>query len=154
MATTFPRGGEQEDPLLGFQFALELRGVLTGYFTEVSGIGSESEVAEMKHQMDDGKTGIRKAPGLQKWGDVTLKRGITSEMDLWDWRQEIIDGRIDSARANGSIIMYNQEYSEMARWDFVNAWPSKISGPSLKSDDNNFGVEEMVIVHEGIWRKK
>jgi phage tail-like protein len=154
MAETFPRGGENEDPLVSFHFALEVRGVVTGYFTEVSGIGSESEVVEQKHQLPDGKVGIRKVPGLQKWGDVTLKRGITSVMDVWDWRQDVIEGKVDAARANGSITMFDQQLNPVARWDFVNAWPSKVSGPSLKSDDNSFGIEEMTVVHEGIWRKQ
>ena len=38
----------REDPLIGFMFALDIQGQVTGYFTEVSGIGSESEIAETK----------------------------------------------------------------------------------------------------------
>jgi phage tail-like protein len=41
-----------------------------------------------------------------------------------------------------------------ARWDFVNAWPSKVSGPDIKADGNEFGIEEMTIVHEGMRRTK
>jgi phage tail-like protein len=41
----------------------------------------------------------------------------------------------------------------VAIWHFANAWPSKVTGPSLKSDDNSFGVEEVTIVHEGMYRE-
>jgi len=43
-----------------------------------------------------------------KWGDVTLKRGITKSMDIWDWRQKVEEGKGGDARRNGSIIMYAQ----------------------------------------------
>ncbi len=47
-----------------------------------------------------------------------------------------------------------RELKEAARWNFINAWPSKISGPAPKSDGNEIGVEELTIVHEFIERVK
>ncbi|KAB2860401.1 MAG: phage tail protein, partial [Anaerolineae bacterium] len=91
-------------------------------------------------------------PGRLKWGDVTLKRGITANMDFWDWRKMVEDGNVTSARKDGSIIMYDQEGTEVARWNFEKGWPSKISGPSVKSDSNEIGIEELTIVHEYIAR--
>lgn len=87
-----------------------------------------------------------------KWGDITLKRGITAQMDIWAWRKKVEDGMVDDARTNGSIIMLDQELTPVAQWDFENAWPSKVSGPQVQSDSNNFGVEELTIVHEYIVR--
>jgi len=75
-------------------------------------------------------------------------------MDLWAWRKRVEDGKVKEARQNGSIIMYDRELKEAARWDFRNAWPSKISGPSPKADGNEIGLEEMTIVHEFIERVK
>jgi phage tail-like protein len=141
-----------EDPLLGFAFYLDLEGADGGYFTEVSGIGAETEIVEQKVIDRNGNPVILKVPGKLKWGDITLKRGITRNMDLWDWREKVNQGRVSEARANGSITMMDSEYTPVARWDFVNAWPSKISGPALKVDSNEFGVEEITIVHEGIKR--
>ncbi len=144
----------REDVLVGFHFALDLQGVVKGYFTEVSGIGSESEVAEQKVVSEKGVQVILKVPGRLKWGDITLKRGLTSNLELWTWRKMIEDGDVKSARKNGSIIMYDQTLKPVAQWDFKNAWPSKISGPAPKSDSNELVVEEMTIVHEYIVRKK
>jgi phage tail-like protein len=140
------------DPLLGFHFAVEVSGIVGGYFTECSGLGSEHEVVEHKI-VKDGRTIVRKIPGRLKWGDITLKRGITTNMDMWDWRKMVEDGNVSSARKNGSIIMFDQEFNEVARWNFTSGWPSKVSGPSPKADGNEVGIEELTIVHEGIERK-
>jgi phage tail-like protein len=142
------------DPLVGFHYAIEVQGVVTGYFTECAGIGSEHEIIEHKVVDEKGRETIHKIPGRLKWQDVTLKRGITDNMDIWDWREEVVQGKVDDARRNGSIIMFNQALEEVARWNFENAWPLKVSGPSMKSDSNEFGIEELVITHEGLYREK
>lgn len=145
---------EREDPLVGFLFALDVQGQIAGYFTECSGIGSETEIAEQKVVNDKGIQVVLKVPGRLKWGDITLKRGLTSSMDLWDWRKMVEDGFVSKARKNGSIIMFDQELKPKAKWDFKNAWPSKISGPTPKSDGNDISLEEITIVHEYISRTK
>jgi phage tail-like protein len=142
----------REDPLLGFNFAIDVGGQIKGYFTEVSGIGSENEIVEQKVVNEKGVEVVLKIPGRLKWGDVTLKRGITSNLDLWDWRKMVEDGDVKGARRNGSIVMMDRELKEAARWNFVNAWPSKISGPAPKSDGNEIGIEELTLVHEFIER--
>lgn len=143
---------DREDPLVGCQFSLEIQGVISGYFTEVGGLGSEHEIVEHKVVDKNGHDMVMKIPGRLKWSDITLKRGITSSMDVWDWRKQVEDGDVQGARKNGSVVMYDQSYSQIARWNFSNAWPSKVSGPSLNAQNNEFGIEEMVIVHEGIER--
>ena len=141
----------ESDPLVGFHFQLDLGGVVAGYFTEISGLGSENEVVEHK-VVEGGKQKVQKIPGRLKWGDITLKRGITAQMDIWEWRKQVEDGLVDAARTNGSIIMLDQELTPVAQWDFEGAWPSKVSGPQVQSDSNNYGVEELTIVHEYITR--
>jgi len=108
----------------------------------------------IEHKVVDsrGRELIQKIPGRLKWESVTLKRGITDNMDIWDWRQLVIDGKVDEARKNGSIVMFDQELQERARWNFENAWPVKVTGPSVKADSNEFGIEELVITHEGLSR--
>ncbi|MBA3870547.1 MAG: phage tail protein [Anaerolineae bacterium] len=146
--------GRATDPLVGFHFGIEVSGKVSGLFTEVGGLGSESDIVEHKATTPAGVDFVQKMPGRLKWGDITLKRGITATMDVWAWRQLVIDGKTVSARANGSVSMYDTDGTLVAQWDFVNGWPSKVSGPSLTSDSTAFGVEEMTIVHEGIKRIK
>jgi phage tail-like protein len=142
-----------EDPLLGFNFMLELEGSVAGYFTECSGIGSEHEIVEHKVVDKSGHEIVRKIPGRLKWQDISLKRGITSDMQIWEWRDQLVKGEVSNARKNISITMMDRTYSPVAVWHFQNAWPSKVSGPSFKSDDNSFGVEEVTLVHEGMYRE-
>jgi phage tail-like protein len=151
MPTSVDQG--REDPLVGFHFGLEIQDQITGYFTECSGIGSENEVIEQKVQKK-GVEVVIKLPGRLKWENITLKRGITSSMDLWKWRKMVEDGDVKGARKSGSIVMYDSTLSEKARWNFEGAWPSKITGPQPKADSNEIGVEEITIVHEYITRKK
>ena len=97
---------------------------------------------------------VRKIPGRLKWEDITLKRGLTSNMDIWSWRQMVEGGDIQGARKNGSVTMLNQNLQPVAEWQFFNAWPSKVTGPQPKSDSNEIGVEELTIVHEFIERTR
>ena len=142
-----------ELPILGFHFALELQGKVTGYFTECSGIGSENEIVEHKVVTPDGHQKVMKIPGRLKWGDITLKRGVTSSMDIWNWRKLVEDGKVEEARCNGTITMFDQALQPVARWNFEGAWPSKVSGPTPKSDGNEISVEELTIAHEYIKRE-
>lgn len=144
---------EREDPLVGFHFGVDIQnGKITGYFTECSGLGSEHEVIEHKVVTETGQEVVMKLPGRLKWDNITLKRGITSSMDLWNWRKQVEDGDVESARADGSIVMYDANLNEVARWNFERAWPIKISGPQPKSDSNEIGVEELQMAHEYIAR--
>jgi phage tail-like protein len=145
---------EREDPLVGFMFKLDLQGTVTGYFTECSGLGSEHEVVEHKVVGQDGKEITMKIPGRLKWSDLTLKRGITKDMQIWEWRKMVEDGNVKAARKNGTITMLDREYNPAAQWDFTDAWPSKVSGPTPKADSNEIGVEEMTIVFETYKRVK
>ena len=142
----------EELPLVGFHFSLELQGEVSGYFTECSGIGSEHEVVDHKVVTLDGHQKVMKVPGRLKWGDITLKKGITSSMDIWSWRKLVEDGDVEAARRNGSIIMYDQTLSPVAEWTFERAWPTKVSGPTPKSDGNEISLEELTITHEYIKR--
>jgi phage tail-like protein len=143
------------DPLVGFHFGVEIQGAVVGYFTEVSGIGSENEVIEHKIMEADGhKEGVKKIPGRLKWENVVCKRGITATMDMWAWRQLVIDGQVDSARKDGSISMFDHKGTLVAQWTFDRGWPVKVTGPSVKSDSNEVGVEELTIAHEGTRRVK
>jgi len=145
---------QQQDPLVSAWFGIEFQDQVDGALRECSGLGSENEVVEYKASGPGGKYVIQKVPGRMKWNNITLKRGITDAMDMWKWRQLVEQGKIDEARKNGSIIMYNQKGDEVARWSFVNAWPSKLTGPSANAANNEVAIEELEITHEGYTREK
>jgi phage tail-like protein len=144
--------GRESDPLAGYMFKLVLENKITGFFTECSGIGSEHEVIEHKVVSDKGEAIVQKIPGRLKWQDVTLKRGLTNSVEVWNWRKQVEDGDLKAARQHCSIVMMDRNHEDCATWTFDNAWPSKVTGPSPKSDSNEFGIEEITIVHEGMRR--
>jgi len=111
-------------------------------------------VIEHNVTTDKGQEVVLKLPGRLKWSNITLKRGITSSMDVWNWRKQVEDGDVDGARRDGSIVMYDQHLKEVARWNFERAWPVKVSGPSPKSDSKEIAIEELTISHEYIKRVK
>jgi phage tail-like protein len=140
------------DLLTTFAFHVELDGVDIGAFKEASGVESETEIIEYKEATKDGMLIIRKVPGAMKWSDITLKRRVDSSTALWEWRKQVEEGDIDGARRNGSIVLYDSQHSEVARWNFEAGWPSKWKGADLNAGENDTAVEEVVITHEGLRR--
>jgi phage tail-like protein len=139
-----------EDALAGYSFQIEIDGVTMAQFKEVSGLSSEIQVIEHKENKLGGLPVIKKLPGGRKWGDITLKRGKTDSKALWDWHKSVEDGDIDGARKNGSVVLYDYRHGEVARFNFVNGWPSKVSMGTLQAQGNDVLLEEVTIVHEGL----
>ncbi len=148
-------GGDKEaDPLIGPMFALDLGGAITGYFTEVAGLSSETKVIVQHTVGDKGMQVIKKIPGNLEYEDITLKRGVTDSLEIWEWRKLVEEGKVSEARKNGSITMYTQDFTPVAQWTIINAWPTKVSGPQLSAGSNEVAVEELRITHEGMKRVK
>lgn len=141
-----------EDPLVSFHYQVDIGGMIVGQFMECSGLDIEYDGAELQITSPKGVPMVVQQPGRKKFSDITLKRGVTSSLDIWDWRKLIEDGDVDSARVNGSITLCQQDGTPVAMWNFERGWPSKVTGPQPKSDSNEIGVEEVVIVHEFLER--
>jgi phage tail-like protein len=135
------------DPYGRFNFRLEIDGVVKAAFSEVSGLASETEVIEYREGNEKVNT-PRKIPGLTKYTNITLKRGVTTDTSLWNWRKTVIDGNV--RRANGSIVLLDESREEILRWNFRNAWPCKWEGPTLQASGNEVAIESIEIAHEGI----
>ena len=139
------------DPLVAFHFFVEA-GDVQGAFRDCTGLGSESDIVEYKASDKEGVSITRKVPGRTKWENIVLKRGITDDMAIWNWRKQVEEGKVETVRRNGSVVLYNQENTEIARWNFFDAWPSKVTGPQLNAQSNEIAIEELTIVHERIER--
>lgn len=145
---------DTEDQLIVYNFELDVQGKVSGFFTEVSGGKRTTEATEHKVVSVTGVQMIKKIPGRVKWEAVKLKRAITSDMKLWEWRQEVELGNIASARASGTITALDQSGEPMAEWTFDKAWPSKLDGPSFGSDKSEAAMEEITLEIEGFRRIK
>jgi phage tail-like protein len=141
--------GQRIDPYRNFNFLVELDGIAQASFTDCTGLGSTTETIETREGGDN--TTVRKLPGKTSYSDISLKWGLTDSKDLWNWRQQIIDGNV--VRKNGSIVVFDlSNHSEIARWNFVNAWPTKWEGPAFNAKGNDIAIDTLVLAHEGITR--
>ena len=136
------------DPFASFNFKLEIEGITVAGFSEVTGLNQESNVIDYR----EGQEPItpRKLPGLNKFGNITLKRGISPDLSVYNWRKTVTDGDIE--RRNASIVLHNEKHEEVVRWNLVNAWPSKYVGPDLKANANEVAIESVELTHEGVER--
>lgn len=134
-----------------FSFGVELEGIDVAQFKEAAGFESTSEAIFYK-EATEGKIVYRKTAGLVEWADVTLKRAISSSMAFWEWRQQVINGQMEEARRDCSIVMYDPTGEEIVRYNLKDAWISKWKGPDLDADNSAIGLEEVTIVHTGLER--
>jgi phage tail-like protein len=141
--------GQRVDPYRNFNFLVELDGIAQASFTDCSGLGSTTEVIETREGGDN--TTVRKLPGKTSFTDITLKWGLTASSELWAWRQQVVDGNV--VRKNGSIVVYDLDnHTEVARWNFVSAWPTKWEGPTFTAKGNDIAIDTLVLAHEGVAR--
>lgn len=142
----------RKDPAGSMRFFVDVGNWIKGTFRECSGMGSETELIETKESLKGGHLEYMKVPGALKWENITLKRGVTDDMQIWKWRKKVEEGDVQGARTNGSVMLYDSQNQEIARWSFKSGWPQKVSGPTFNATTNEIGIEELVIVHEGIER--
>jgi phage tail-like protein len=137
------------DPFRNFNFMIEIEGIVQASFTECSGLEDTTEVIEVRQGGDS--TTVYKLPGKTSYGDITLKWGTTASTELMDWRQDVIDGTV--TRRHGSVVLYDlANMTEVARWNFYNAWPSKWDGPALSAKGNDIAIETLVLAVERLTR--
>jgi phage tail-like protein len=134
------------DPFRDFNFRVEIDGIEQAGFQEVSGLDTTTEPVDYREGADPNH--VRKLTGLNKYSPITLKRGITDSLELWDWRQTVIDGTTE--RKNGSILLLDEKGEERLRWNFEQAWPSKWTGPSFNATGNSVAIEELELTHEEV----
>jgi len=144
-------GQRAKDPFRGFKFRIQIDGINKAGFREVSGLDAATDTVDYRD--GDGDT-IRKLAGLKKFSNITLKRGITDDQDLWKWRAMVMDGKIKDARKNGQIILLDDEGKEAAEWTFTDGWPAKWTGPSFNATANEVAIDTIEIAHEGLKRVK
>ncbi len=143
-----------QDALVAQRFKIEVKGTAIATFQEVSGITSELEVVTLKANDMMGKPIVKQMIGAQKPPTITLKRAADSSMDLWNWHKAALDGDLVGARREGSIVQLDFTHAEVARYNFFDAWISKLTATGMKAGDNTPSVEEVTIVCERLERVK
>ena len=134
-------------PLPKFHFQAEWGGVRIG-LTEVSGLDVETEVIEYR----DGASleySKRKIPGMQKYPNVTMKRGVfASDNDYFKWWNTVALNTVE--RRAVTISLLNEKHEPVMVWKVKNAWPTKIASTDLKADGNEIAIESIELAHDGL----
>jgi phage tail-like protein len=144
----------RRDPLPAFLFSLKIEGVdaaATGFFKSVGGLEMETEVVEFEEGGDDDL--VRKLPGRRKFGDLVLERPFAGELPddpVQDWVRALEAG--EDVRKDVTISLLDRNGTEVARYDFFEAWPSKWELCGLDSDKGGVVVEKITIAVERIER--
>ena len=142
------RSGELIDPYGSFNFLVEIDGIGRAHFQECSGLDSTIDVTEYREGGTN--TSPRKIPGQTKYGNITLKWGVTDDVELRDWHQKCVEGEIE--RKNFSIVLLNRKGAEVERLNCRNAWPASWKGADLNAEGSDVAIETLEIAHEGFER--
>ncbi|MDO3675953.1 phage tail protein [Paenibacillus ehimensis] len=141
---------ERTDPYRKFRYRVEVEGIQQAGFSEVSGFDASLDVVEYRN----GNEVItpRKLPGLAKYGNITLKWGVTDSMDLYDWISECVQGKV--TRKTVTIIAIDEEGQDVATWQIIEAWPCKYTAPDFNATASEVAIENLELAHEGMTRTK
>jgi phage tail-like protein len=159
--------GKREDPILGYNFQVSLLDTSSSFagvvvsltlsavlprpiagFNECTGLEMSLDVQEF---MEGGNNGtVLKFPTRVKPGNLTLKKGLTSNPDLWNWFYDFVSGR--GRRRDGLITVQDSAHRPHTVWGFRRGLPAKYSGPQLNAAQNAVAIESIEIAHEGLYQ--
>jgi phage tail-like protein len=123
--------GKRNDPFISNFFAIEFDGLQSGTFVEVVGLRSETEVYEYQEGGENNM--VHFLVGPSKAARVVCKKGWVNSPELLQWYEEVCASQGEIKRRNGSIVAYNDENTEVARWNLYDVWPCKWEGPGFSS---------------------
>ncbi len=134
-------------PIPKFHFQVQWGGTRIG-FTEVTGLTIENEVIEYREGSSPEYNKI-KMPGLHKYGNITLKRGIfASDNEYFEWLNTVKLNTIE--RRDLIISLLNENHEPVVSYKVKQAWPVKVQAPDLKSDANEVAIDTIEMAHEGL----
>jgi phage tail-like protein len=136
-------------PMPKFRFEVDLGTELKGVaFQEVSGMDVENQIIEYR-KSGNPIFSTEKMPGIVKYGNITLKRGVfVNDNTFWIWMDQIKMNTIK--RRTVVIKLLDENGAVTMKWTLDNAWPTKITGTDLKSDGNEVAIDTLELAHERI----
>ena len=141
----------RQEPLRAYNFKLLIDGASEGHFTECTGL--EAKVSALRYREGGSGTVVRRLAGPITYGDVTLRYGLTTSQELWNWFQSSLAGQ--PQRKNVSVLMTAPDgLTEVFRWNLVDAWPSEWRGAPLDAMGQLIAIESLTIVFESINRDR
>ena len=142
-----PPGGE---PLTAARFELTIDGHSLAVFSELVGISSSVDIENVRLDTNR-KRKLKKLPGKRTPPTVTLKRGMTRNIELAAWHELVILGDV-AARKNVTLTMYDVTGDPVVRYHLTNAWPSKLEIGAVKAGASSILTETVTLVAEFMQR--
>ena len=141
------------DPLRNFRFRVEIDNFARAGFAEVSLGAIGTEAVDYREGTDP--THVRKLSSLTKYGNVTLKSGLTTGSDaleLFHWQRDVASGQLAQSRRRVVIVLQDEAGQDQARFVVSNAWPVKYEASPLSARSNEVVIETLELANEGIER--
>ena len=142
-------------PFKKFNYKVEIEGITEASFSEVSGFDASIDVIEYR-EGDEGVNYSRKLSGLTKFGNVTLKWGMTSSMSFYEWVMDVSSGKLldDSRNKDITITLFDDDgTTALAAWNLYSAWPSKYIAPDFNASSSEVSIESIELVYESMERE-
>ncbi len=140
----------RNDPLRNFKFRLEIDGLTLASFSDAA-IG-ETTTEAIDYREGNEPMHVRKLSGLTKFGNITLKRGVTDTLELFNWHKQIMTGQVQTNRKQVAIVVQDETGTDKARFVVTDAWPMKYDPSDLSGKGNEVFIELLELVNEGIER--
>lgn len=140
------------DPLRNFRYRLEMDGIVQAGFSEVS-IGDSSN-NPIEYREGNEITTVRKLKGLKKYGNITLKWGLTDSIELSNWHRMVVDDAMSLAAARRTVVIrvLNDAGEDKAAFEITRAWPTKYNPTDLNGKGSEVAIESLELANEGIRR--
>lgn len=140
------------DPLRNFRYRLEIDGIVQAGFSEVA-IGDASN-DPIEYREGNEITTVRKLKGLNKYGNITLKWGLTDSIELANWHRMVVDDATALSAARKTVVIRIQDESgaDKAAYEITRAWPTKYNPTDLNGKGNEVAIESLELANEGIRR--
>jgi len=140
----------RKDPYRNFRFRVEIDGIAQAAFADA--VIPDSTTAPIDYREGTDPTHNRKLSGQTTYGNVTLKSGLTDSMDLYNWRQQVIDSGALQHRKNLSLVLIDEAGDDKARWNIMEAWPTKYDSSDLSAKGAEVVIESLELVCEEVVR--
>jgi len=147
MATT------RNDPYTSYRFRLDINGVKAASFSQATIPDSSTDSVDYREGTDP-LYNRKLSAGPVKYGTLSLKRGISDSMDLYNWRKQIEEQGAGSGRQNITITLIDETGNDTVTWNIFQAWPSKYESSELNATSTEVLIETLEVQLEKIERVK
>ena len=97
---------------------------------------------------NDKESGTRKLPGLARYDNVTLRRGIIGSLNLYAWINQVRNGDANARRTVTISLLAEDLTAVVLTWKLLRAWPVKYRFGDLNAKGTDVAVEELVLAYE------